>query len=109
MDRKAYPSDLTNAEWQMLQPLLPHESPIGHPRKVGFREILNGIFYVQREGCGWRGLLMISPLGERSTTTSGSGGNLDYGNKFTTNCEGNYDRHLIKQNNPRRASLIVNR
>lgn len=56
MDRKAYPSDLTNAEWQMLQPLFPHESPIGHPRKVDFREILNGIFYVQREGCGWRGL-----------------------------------------------------
>ena len=56
MDRKAYTSDLTNAESQILQPLLPHKSRIGHPRKVDFREIMNGIFYVQREGCGWRGL-----------------------------------------------------
>lgn len=56
MERKAYPSDLTNAEWQVLQPLLPQEAPIGHPRKVDFREILNGIFYVQRSGCAWRGL-----------------------------------------------------
>lgn len=56
MTRKAYISDLTDAEWQLIQPLLPPKSVIGHPREVDFREILNGIFYVQREGCGWRGL-----------------------------------------------------
>ncbi len=56
MFRKAYPSDLTDAEWKLVQPLLPGESPIGHPRKVELRGILNAIFYVQQEGCSWRGL-----------------------------------------------------
>lgn len=48
MNRKAYPSDLTNTKWQMIQLLLPDESQIDHPRKVNSREILNRIFYVQR-------------------------------------------------------------
>lgn len=54
--RKSYPSNLTDAEWQLLEPLLPAESAIGHPRDVQLREIVNAIFYVQREGCTWRGL-----------------------------------------------------
>jgi transposase len=56
MLRKEYPSDLTDAEWKVIEPLLPAESAIGHPREVDFREIVNAIFYVQREGCTWRGL-----------------------------------------------------
>lgn len=56
MSRKAYPSDLTDTEWKLIKPLLPAESGIGHPREVNFREIINAIFYVQREGCTWRGL-----------------------------------------------------
>jgi transposase len=56
MFRKAYPSDLTDTEWTFIKPLLPPESTIGHPKEVDFREIVNGIFYVQREGCTWRGL-----------------------------------------------------
>lgn len=51
--RKAYPSDLSDAEWDILQPLLPLPKGFGHPREVDFREILNGIFYVQRTGCQW--------------------------------------------------------
>lgn len=54
--RKSYPSDLTDAEWQLIEPLLPSESAIGHPRSVQLREIVNAIFYVQREGCTWRAL-----------------------------------------------------
>jgi transposase len=56
MFRKAYPNDLTDTEWKLIEPLLPKESRIGHPREVDFREILNAIFYVQREGCTWRAL-----------------------------------------------------
>jgi transposase len=56
MFRKVYPSDLTDTEWEWIEPLLPAESSIGHPREVEFREIVNAIFYVQREGCTWRGL-----------------------------------------------------
>lgn len=51
--RKAYPSDLSDAEWEILQTLLPKPKGFGHPRTVDLREILNGIFYVQRTGCQW--------------------------------------------------------
>lgn len=53
MNRKRYPSDLNDAEWQQIEPLLPREKPGGHPRTVELREILNGIFYVLRSGCQW--------------------------------------------------------
>ena len=56
MSRKTYPSDLTDIEWKFIEPLLPEKSVIGHPRKVDFREIVNAIFYLQREGISWRGL-----------------------------------------------------
>ncbi len=45
--------DLSDAEWEVLNPLLPLPRGFGHPRKVDLREILNGIFYVQRTGCQW--------------------------------------------------------
>jgi len=51
--RKAYASDLSDAEWAVLKPLLPQSKGFGHPRTVDLREILNGIFYVQRTGCQW--------------------------------------------------------
>ncbi len=56
MTRKAYPSDVTDTEWQIIEPLLPEAQDIGRPRQVKLREIINGIFYVLREGCSWRGL-----------------------------------------------------
>jgi putative transposase len=49
-----YPSDLTDAEWAILQPLIPAEKPGGRPRQVEMRAVLNGIFYVLRAGCAWR-------------------------------------------------------
>lgn len=51
--RKPYPSDLSDAEWAVLKPLVPAPKGLGHPVEVDFREILNGIFYVQRTGCQW--------------------------------------------------------
>ncbi len=51
--RKAYPSDLSDAEWLILKPLLPTPKGFGHPVEVNLREILNAIFYVQRTGCQW--------------------------------------------------------
>ena len=54
MKRKPYPSDLSNAEWRVIEPLIPPAKPGGRPRKHTMREILNGIFYVLRSGCAWR-------------------------------------------------------
>lgn len=52
-DRRAYPSDMSDAEWDVLRPLLPPAKGFGRPRTVNLREILNAIFYVQRSGCQW--------------------------------------------------------
>jgi putative transposase len=49
-----YPSDLTDAEWRVVAPLLPPARPGGRPRSVNPRRILNGLFYLVRSGCAWR-------------------------------------------------------
>jgi putative transposase len=53
-EEKRYPSDLTEAEWAILEPLVPQAKPGGHPRTVNIREVVNGIFYVLRGGIPWR-------------------------------------------------------
>ena len=53
-DRKAYPSDLTEAEWEILEPLIPAISEEAAHIKYTRREIVNGILYVLRSGCPWR-------------------------------------------------------
>jgi putative transposase len=53
-DRKAYPSDLTDAEWEILEPLIPAISEEAVNVKYTRREIVNGILYVLRSGCPWR-------------------------------------------------------
>jgi putative transposase len=50
--RKPYPSDLTDEQWAIVQPLIPVHR-VGRPRKVGMREVLNAIFYLNRSGCQW--------------------------------------------------------
>src|SRR5262245_9592823 len=56
MPRKRYPSDLTDAQWALLEPLIPAARPGGRPRKTNMREVVNAIFYLTREGCTWRAL-----------------------------------------------------
>jgi putative transposase len=54
MARKRYPTDLTDAQWRVLKPLVPAAKPGGRPREVDMREVLNGIFYQTRGGASWR-------------------------------------------------------
>lgn len=54
MSRKPYSSDLSDAEWEILKPLIPPAKTGGRPRRCNLREVLNGIFYVLRSGCAWR-------------------------------------------------------
>jgi transposase len=51
-----YPSDLTDQEWAILEPLLPPAKPGGRPRTTDLREVVNAISYVNRTGCQWRAL-----------------------------------------------------
>jgi putative transposase len=50
---KAYPSDLTDEQWAVLQDLIPPAKRGGRPRKVDMREVLNAIFYLEKTGCQW--------------------------------------------------------
>jgi transposase len=54
MQRASYPTDLTDAQWGLLAPLLPPAKPGGRPRSVDPREIVNAILYQLRAGCAWR-------------------------------------------------------
>src|SRR3972149_5644560 len=54
--RSSYDSDLTDAEWDLVGPLLPPHPPRGNDPRISKREILNAIFYVNKHGCMWRGL-----------------------------------------------------
>jgi putative transposase len=51
--RKAYPSDLTDEQWALLEPLIPPAKSGGAPRTVDLREVLNTLFYQNRSGCQW--------------------------------------------------------
>ena len=55
-DGLRYPSDLTDAEWALVEPLIPPAKRGGRERTVDVREVLNGIFYVLATGCQWRAL-----------------------------------------------------
>jgi len=55
-DGLRYPSDLTDAEWALVEPLIPPAKRGGRQRTVVGREVLNGIFYILATGCQWRAL-----------------------------------------------------
>ena len=51
-----YPSDLTDAEWALVRPLIPPAKRGGGKRTVNVREVVNGLFYVLSTGCQWRAI-----------------------------------------------------
>jgi len=50
----AYPTDLSDEQWQALSRLIPPAKPGGRPRTVNMRDVLNALFYLSRTGCAWR-------------------------------------------------------
>jgi putative transposase len=54
MSRSPYPSDLTDAQWAILEPKIPPAKPGGRPRSVNMREVIDAILYLNRSGCSWR-------------------------------------------------------
>ena len=52
--REPYPSNLTDAEWKLIEPLVPGPKLFGRPPRYTKRAILDGVFYVVRGGCAWR-------------------------------------------------------
>lgn len=56
MTEPLYDSDLTDAEWEIVEPLLPAAKPLGKDREVDLREVLNAIFYRADNALKWRAL-----------------------------------------------------
>lgn len=56
MPRKPYPSDLTDAEWAILAPLIPAPKPVGRPPHHDRRDLVNAMRYVLRGGIAWRAM-----------------------------------------------------
>jgi len=50
----SYPSDLTDEQWALIEPLIPKPLPGGRPRSVEMRKVVNAILYVNRSGNAWR-------------------------------------------------------
>src|SRR6516165_11298988 len=53
MRAQTYPSDITDAQWALIEPHLPVSSG-GRPRKTAMRDVVDAIFYLLRTGCQWR-------------------------------------------------------
>ena len=67
--RKSYPSDLTDEQWSLLEPLLPPpREGLRRPREVDLREVINAILYLNRTGCQWD--MLPHDLPPKSTTYS---------------------------------------
>src|SRR3954468_20137186 len=65
MDRaRRYPSDLTDAQWEIIEPMLPLPKRMGRPQKHPRRAVIDAILYVVRTGCAWRYLPADFPPGQ---------------------------------------------
>jgi putative transposase len=53
LERNPYSTDLTDAQWAILEPLIPEAKHGGRPRTVNMREVVNTILYLNRTGCQW--------------------------------------------------------
>src|SRR5258705_13916705 len=51
---RRYASDLTSAEWRLIEPHMPAAKPLGRPREIELRAVLDAILYIARTGCQWR-------------------------------------------------------
>lgn len=63
--RLRYPNDLTDAEWALVEPLIPPAKRGGNKRTVDMREVVNGLMYILSTGCQWAA--MPKDLAPRST------------------------------------------
>lgn len=54
MTRTSYPSDLTDEQWRLIEPLIPEPLPGGRPRSVEMRSVVNAVLYLNRSGNAWR-------------------------------------------------------
>jgi putative transposase len=71
---RPYPSDLSDEEWALLEPLLASSERRGRPPKWPARRVADAVFYLLRSGCAWRMLPREYPPWQRPSTTTSAGG-----------------------------------
>ena len=96
--RLRYPSDLTDEEWNLVEPLIPPAKRGGDKRTVNIREVMNALMYVLSTGCQWRAIPKDLP--PRSTV---------HGYFDLWSWEGTLDRihHLCAVYVPKVISLLI--
>jgi transposase len=76
---KAYRSNLTWEQWELIADLFPEAKPGGRPRKLALFAVVNAILYVLCEGCTWRGLPGDFPAWSTVYVISGDGVKMVHG------------------------------
>ena len=66
-----YPSDLTDDEWKLIEPLIAPAKRGGRRREVNVREVMNGVMYVLSTGCQWRAIPKDLPPREHGVRLPG--------------------------------------
>ena len=76
--RLRYPSDLTDEEWALVEPLIPPAKRGGDKRTVNLREVMNALLYVLSTGCQWRAIPKDLPPRSTSRPALMTGGPPDF-------------------------------
>src|SRR5215468_2832931 len=105
---RRYASDLTDAEWRLIEPFMPPVKRLGRPRATDLRAIVDAILYIARTGCQWRLLPKDFPP---FTTVQGStiGGTRACSSGSILNCCCRHARPLAANPVPLLASSTANR
>jgi|GEM_PF-4488154 len=77
MNTKLYLSDLTDAEWQIIAPLVERKTKVGAPTELDIHAVVNAIFYLVDNGIKWRATPHDFPDWRSSTTTLRSGATME--------------------------------
>ena len=101
-----YPSDVSDAQWRLIEPLIP-VYPGGRPRKTPLRDVVDAILYVLRTGCQWRYLPKDFPPKSTVYGTSRYGTGTARWSAFITHFMSRYASKLAAKRAPPQRSLIV--
>ena len=106
---KLYDTDLTDAAWALIGPMLPAARRGGRPRTTNIRAVLNAIFYLLRTGCQWRLLPKCFQSGARSIASSEPGRTVVSGLASSAQCASKLDGKPVGPPVRRSSSWMASR
>src|SRR6266850_1477213 len=104
-DGRRYASDLTDAEWGLIEPHMPAAKPLGRPREIELRAVLDAILYIARTGCQWRMLPQAREAAGREA--SPSAGVIDSQSAKTTESGGPRGYDAAKKIKGRKRHIVT--